>query len=161
MSQLILKRTYGQIHLVRREADMAETNYHPICRVTPEQAAGIATWGVPALLMNDLPDAAPLPLVILRNPDFMKDATPWRLMAGDEEIARIKDASAAWLHKEGVTFPEPGEPNPQRRALEDAELHLAQKQNELEIATRIRDRAAARVEELRSRIEDNGPSAGL
>lgn len=157
MSELILKRTYGQIFLVKREADMAETNYQRICAVTPEQAAGIATWGVPAMLMDDLPDAGPLPLAVLRNPEVMKDGMPWRLMAGDQEIGRLQDEAAAFLHRERVPFPEEGEPNRERRALEDAELHLAQKQNDLDLATRIRDKAAARVEELRSRLEIPGP----
>lgn len=157
MSELILKRTYGQIFLMKREADMAETNYQPICAVTPEQAAGIATWGVPAMLIDDLPDAGPLPLTVLRNTEFMKDGMPWRLMAGDQEIRRIHDEAAAFLHRERVPFPEAGEPNRERRALEDAELHLAQKQNELNLAILIRDKAAARVEELRSRLESPGP----
>lgn len=161
MSQLILKRNYGHIRLVRREADMAETNYYPICQVSREQAAGIAAWGVPALMIDDLPDASAIPLTILRNPDFAKDLTPWRLMAGDEEISRINDKMADWLNGEGVTFGDPGEPDHKRRALEDAELHLAQTQNELDLATRIRDNAAARVEALRADMEDAVPALGL
>lgn len=150
MSQLIITETFGNVRsLARREQGKDDKI---LCTISETQARGIHASGVywPDN-QNEIKNVDPKPLTLWSSPDVLKGSLPWRLLAGDEEIGRFADHQAEWFSAQGVKYAQLGEPNLLRRAVEEATIKVAQRENELGLAKVLKDKA---VQHLRKAQAD-------